>query len=369
MIPLYNFGLSQEDPLTEIKGLDLKNGDSLLCIAGAGEVPLNISAMKNVSIVAVDSSENQLHLSRIKQKAGIRLELLDAAGFLGYMKMPGVEREKLFNQAIAPYLFYEDLLFWRNNMDIIRHGVIHAGKFEQFINKASFPALLVIGKKNFYRLFECNSTEEQEAVFDRFFAKVLLKTIFKMAFHPGIYKNRGIDATGMQHHQQGNIGDFFFNRFRSFCTSTPARKNFLLQYIFFRQSLFAAALPEYLKMENHETFLRNQQHISFVSSTMENFLSGSLPGAFNKIQLSNIGDWMSKETMAGLFRQIQEKTLPGNRIVVRYIYFEHPVPEALPFLKPDHQLGEALIKADRFPFTSVVPIQHINHEQLPDNAT
>ena len=58
MNPLYNFGLSQEDSITGIRGLDLTDGDSLLCIAGAGEVPICTAAVKNGSIVAVATSEN-----------------------------------------------------------------------------------------------------------------------------------------------------------------------------------------------------------------------------------------------------------------------------------------------------------------------
>jgi S-adenosylmethionine-diacylglycerol 3-amino-3-carboxypropyl transferase len=362
MKPPYNFGLSQEDPLTEIKGLNLADGDSLLCIAGAGDVPLSISAMNNVSIVAVDASENQVRLCNMKKQAAILLEPPDAAGFLGYTKMTWIRREKLFIYKIAHALTEQDLDFWRSNSKVVSNGVIHSGKFEQFIRKASFPALVIIGKRNFYRLFDCQSIEDQEYVFDRFFAGAILKTIFKTAFHPHIYKNRGIDAAGMQHRQQGNIGELFFKRFRSFCCSTPARDNFLLQYVFFRQSLFPGALPEYLKSENRETLLTNKQKIRFVSSTMENFLAQANPGQFNKILLSNIGDWMPKETMTGLYNHVQEKTRPGCRIVLRYIYLEHPVPESAPFLKPDHDLGETLIKTDRFPFSSVVPIQHTRHE-------
>ncbi len=359
MASLYNFGLSQEDPVTEIKGLNLMGGDSLLCIAGAGEVPLSLAALKNVSVVAVDVSLNQLRLCRIKHQAALCLEPPDAAGFLGYTGIPAVRREMMFKHLIQSGLNPADQDFWQKNMLTVLYGVIHAGKFEQFIGKASLPARMVIGKKNFYRLFACQSTAEQEDVFDRYFARILLKTVFKTVFHPRIYKNRGIDSTGLQHHQEGNIGDFFFNRFRSFCCSTPARDNFLLQYVFFRQSLFPGAVPEYLKPENRDRFLQNHHRISFISSTMEDFLSQAQPGQFNKILLSNIGDWMSKEAMAGLFNQIQEKTQPGSRVVLRYIYLDHPVPASAPYLKADHQLGAELIKTDRFPFSSIVPITFI----------
>ena len=368
MAALYNFGLSQEDPLTEIKGMDLTDGDSLLCIAGAGDFPLSVTALKNVTIVAVDVSANQLYLCRLKQQAATLPDPGVAAGFMGYTVMNSKTRRKLFHQKIAPFLPGEDVAFWQKNIRTIGRGVIHEGKFERFIGKASMPARMIIGKRNFSRLFECNSTKEQEEVFDRYFANRLLKIVFKTVFHPGIYQNRGIDSAGMQHRQEGNIGDFFFGRFRSFCCSTPARDNFLLQYVFFRKSLFPSAIPEYLKPENHAVFLRNQHQVSYVPCTMESFLSQVQPGQFNKIQLSNIGDWMHKEAMAGLFNLIQEKTNPGSRVVLRFIYLDHPVPETVSFLKPDHESGKELLRTDRFPFSSVVPIKHVKHEQLPNQA-
>jgi len=42
---LYNFGITQDDVQTERKALDIKDGDHLICIASAGEVPLNLAFM------------------------------------------------------------------------------------------------------------------------------------------------------------------------------------------------------------------------------------------------------------------------------------------------------------------------------------
>ena len=360
----YKFGLSQEDILTEIRGLDLKDGDSLLCIAGAGEVPLSVAALRHVGVVAVDSSESQLRLCRFKQLSATRLGPDLAAGFLGYGPDDENRRERLYKEEIAPFLVMDDRDFWKTYINVIRQGVIHAGKFEQFIAKASRPARWVIGNKNFTRLFGCSSIAEQEAVFDRYISGALLKLVFRSAFHPRIYKNRGIDEAGMQHRVVSNIGDFFFNRFRSFCCSTPARENFMLQYIFFRQSIFPEALPEYLKKENHAVFLQNSRRISFMQTTMETFLAGIKTGQFNKIQLSNISDWMPFSAMEQVFRYLQEKTTPGSRMVLRHIYSEPRIGNGAGFLAKDHQMGEELIKTDRFPFSSVVPIEHIIHPAL-----
>jgi S-adenosylmethionine:diacylglycerol 3-amino-3-carboxypropyl transferase len=363
MRTLYNFGLSQEDVLTEIRGTELADGDTLLCIAGAGEIPLNTAALRNVKIVAVDYAPDQLRLCKLKLMAARRLGPAIAADFLGYRKEESAWREKIFRQELAPFLEKDDLGFWNAGMAAIRGGVIHAGKFEQFIARASVPARMVIGRKNLFRLFDCRTLEEQEEIFDRRIAGPLLKMVFKTAFHPRIYTNRGVDETGMQNRQARNVGDFFFGRFRSFCCGTPARGNFMLQYIFFRQSLFPEALPEYLQDEHHDTFRRNCHQVLFAGSSMEDYLEGMRPGQFNKVILSNICDWMTFDTMEHIFKHLQDKTVPGSRMVLRHIYKEPPAGSASPFLVRDHHLGRQLARTDRFPFSNVIPLTHINHGQ------
>ena len=85
MEALCNYGISQEDVLSEYKALEITRNDSLLCIASAGEIPLNMAALQDLNIVAVDNSINQLRLCRIKQVAASLLDPVIAASFLGYM--------------------------------------------------------------------------------------------------------------------------------------------------------------------------------------------------------------------------------------------------------------------------------------------
>jgi S-adenosylmethionine:diacylglycerol 3-amino-3-carboxypropyl transferase len=53
---IYDFGVSQDDPQSELKTLELTQGDRVLCIASAGEVPLELLANSDQSITidAVD---------------------------------------------------------------------------------------------------------------------------------------------------------------------------------------------------------------------------------------------------------------------------------------------------------------------------
>jgi S-adenosylmethionine-diacylglycerol 3-amino-3-carboxypropyl transferase len=353
---LYNYGISQEDVLSEYRALEITRNDSLICIASAGEIPLNMAALQKINIVAVDNSITQLRLCRIKQLAAITLDRIKAASFLGYMNMPFSERIGIFKNELSTFLSAEDCLFWEQHPDAVQKGVINSARFEMYIRKFSAIGRVIIGHKNLYRLFDCDSIEEQKIVFDRYITRPLLRSIFKIAFHPKIYKKRGIDPAGLTHSGTRDIAEFFFQRFRNFCCSTMSRRNYYLQYSFFNRVLFPEALPEFLQADFHDAFVKNSPGIEFRLSTLEMALQQSDPGQFNKLHISNIGDWMSKESMAGLFGLIRDKTAPGARAVMRYIHMNHEIPAVVPELTADYRLGEDIVLTDRYPFYSIVPI-------------
>lgn len=354
---LYNYGISQEDVQTEAKAMALADGDSLLCIASAGEIPLNIAALFNVKILAVDTYENQLKLCRIKQIAALHPDTSRCASFLGYMNMNRHDREVIFRNEISPHLTPEDRNFWNKNPEAIKNGVINVARFEMFMRKVAAIGRTVVGRRNLYSLFECNSTEEQAEIFDKKINGLLVKGIFNIAFHPKVYKNRGIDPAGLTHSGAKNIAEFFFHRFRNFCCSTVSRKNYFLQYTFFNRVLFPEALPEFLQPSFHGRFVRNSVNIEYVNESIHEVLINENPGKFNKIHISNIGDWQSVDKMQDFFSHIYERTLPGARAVMRYIHLHHPVPLSLPAIEADYSFGMDLEQTDRYPFYSIVPLR------------
>jgi S-adenosylmethionine:diacylglycerol 3-amino-3-carboxypropyl transferase len=353
---LYNYGICQEDVLTERSALDLSDGDNLLCIASAGEVPLGLATLKNVNITAVDTSPAQLMLCRIKQAAALHLESLAAAAFLGYMEMRPGERLKLFKGIVFPCLKEPDRKYWINNLGGIEDGVINRGRFEMFMRKVAGAGRMLVGEKNLYGLFECSSVEQQQELFEKKINGPLVKGIFRIAFHPWIYRKRGIDPAGLTHSGARNIGEFFFTRFRNFCCSTPARRNFYLQYTFFNRILYPEALPEFLKPQLKSALSANSANTKFMETSVEALLRNADCGQFNKIHISNLGDWMSGESMANLFRLIRDKTEPGARIAMRYIHLSHKIPEDAAELRADIHRGFMLESSDRYPFYSIVPI-------------
>ena len=353
---LYDFGLSQEDARTELEALDLSAGDSVLCIASGGEIPLSLAAMADARIVATDVSLNQIRICRLKQLIAVYSDDITGASFLGYMEMKGKTREEYFMEVIDPNIKEDDSNFWKANMNVIRRGVINSGKFERFLHMISDFLYITKGRKNLYRLLECVSLDEQQEIFNREIKGPVVKGLFSFAFHPLVYKNLGIATAALTHFGARNIGQFFYQRFRDFCCNTPAKKNYFLQYSLFKRILFAEALPEFLQPVFHDRVSVNIPRISYLISPLDKVLRTSEAGRFNKIHLSNISDWLPVDKMNELFRLINDKTLPGARAVMRYVYRDHPIPDSVPDLEADYDAGRKLEYTDRNPFFSIVPL-------------
>ncbi len=146
----YNYGISQEDVLSEYRALKIIRNDSFLCIASAGEIPLNMAALQDLRIVAVDNSINQLRLCRIKQVAATVLDSLKAACFLGYMNSTYAERQGIYTHDIRPFLCDEDGHFWEQQSGIIQHGVINSARFEQLYPENFNPGPVTHWQEKYY---------------------------------------------------------------------------------------------------------------------------------------------------------------------------------------------------------------------------
>ncbi len=356
MSHIFEFGISQDDALTENRALDLRTGDRLLCVASAGEVPLNLLALADIKVYAVDISINQLFLSKLKLKAVLALDPLEAASLLGFMDADSDIRLKYFDK-VNQLMDEDEKSFWQKNIFAIQNGPVHESRFEKYISRFGKIGLRILGRKRMMGLLECESPEQHKDYFDRYLSTFLIKSIFRIAFHPKIYKNRGLSEEGLKHRGQVNMASFFYGRFRDFCTSTVARRNYYLQFTFFNKILFQEALPEYLKDDGLINLRKNFSNISFGHLSYNQALTESSTGEFNKFALSNICDWMDKDEFTETLMLIKEKVNNSGRILSRYIHFDYPVRDGLEkYFKTDYDLGEALIHQDRYPFYSLVPM-------------
>ena len=355
----FDFGISQEDSNIELLSLDIKDGDNLLCVASAGEIPLNILAKKDIIIDAVDINLNQIYLSKLKLISSRLFEPIEAAGFLGFMKMDKRSRYKLFIKS-SNLMNNDEKNFWVSHKKLIENGVINAGRFEKYLSRFRGLALYLIGENKLLRLMEFDSIADQQIFFDNNINTKSLKRLFDFIFNPMFYKNRAVSEQGFHNFDNTNKSDFFYNRFRNFCTSTCARENYYLQYFLFNRILYKEALPEYLSEQGMNCIRANLKNINFRNISYMNALEMSNEIKYNKFHLSNIGDWMSKTEYENLIRVIITKAVKPFKIFSRYLHCSNTIPESLQNnIKIDDDLESKLIIGDKFPFYNLISISSL----------
>lgn len=356
MQPLYDFGISQEDPLTELRILQIGKTDHVLSVASGGEVPLTISSLvSGVKITAVDISNNQLILCRLKWTAAMHLPFPLNGKFLGYAQLNLKDRRRIYFDKIEKHLNKEDRDFWLNNLKAIENGVVNCGRFEKYIKRMRAIAILLIGKKNIRALIECNNAQEQGFVFDnKIEPRRVIRYFFRLAFRPAIYKNRGLNSAALMHAKK-NTGEIFFQKFRSFCTATPARQNYFFQY-FLTGECQSDCFPEYLQENNREVLIANKEQLFFKYTSIEKELLISTKRGFTKIHLSNIGDWMKEEEFGKVAQALSDRSNDRALACYRFLqknHFENDKQSSL-HLKVHHCNCEF---TDRFPFYSFLLIK------------
>lgn len=357
---LYDFGISQDDPGTELRALKLSPGDRVLCIASGGEVPLELLAKsdESIEIDAVDISDPQLYLANLKFQAAVGLEGLDAARFLGYLPAEPTKRRNWFDQ-ISRNLPTKEVRFWMENPVIFKKGPIHYGRYETYIARfAPVGRWLLGGDRKLKGLFECGGIEEQKAYFDEALRTRPLMILFKLMFHRRLYRNRGVSEQGLIHMTEENTGIRFFRKFRGFCTHTPARKNWYLQFMLFHRVIFEEALPVFLQERGQKKLRREQNRLTFFKKTYLQMVEESPEGRYNKFVFSNISDWLPEHEMMHLMNRIAGKSGKEAAGLIRFIHSPGiNLQDLNENIKLDSENGEQLLKEDRFPFYQLIPFK------------
>jgi S-adenosylmethionine-diacylglycerol 3-amino-3-carboxypropyl transferase len=354
---LFDFGISQEDPLSEMLVMDIQANDRILSLASAGEVPLVLMALhNNIFVKAVDISETQVKLCRLKNTTAMHLEFPLNGQFLGYAKLGKKERNEIYQHQIRPELSSEDALFWDLNIRFIEKGIINAGRFEQYIRKMRFVANLIIGRNNLQKLIECKTLDEQIDVFNsRIATRKSLQLLFKIAFHPSVYKKRGLQEQALIHAGK-TTGERFYRRFQYFCTSGLASQNYFLQFFLTGSCIKNEAFPEYLQPENKSRLVSNLERFELETISIQDAIREKGVGYYNKFHLSNIGDWLSEQQFIELKDLLKSYCLSDARMCYRFLQKNHfhSIPEDV--FKIDHSLSELVMKKDRFPFYTILSI-------------
>lgn len=359
-----NFGFSQEDARTEAVALAIK-GKRVFCICSAGDMPLSLLALGASQIVAVDQDMTQIHLAYAKAASLQGLSRSEVIAFLGFMPATPSQRREWWS-IIQSHLPEASRQYWQNNYSWIEKGLIWCGKYEQYIQRLQKLMGLVFGR-GIKKLIHCHSLAEQEEVFSTHFDRKLLRWLFRIAFHPAIYKRRGIDPKSLaQRTNSAQLGDQFFQALQAFCTSSFAKLNPWLQVHAIGRVLNEDAVPDYLSASAFDYVRKNLNQIEWVHANATEYLFSKTTRTFSAFQLSNLPDWLDEQEFENLLQAVEKNAHEQSSMMWRCLHVHRSLPVQLqPHWTIDVQQGQALQYQDRFPFYRIYPVHRCPNGQLP----
>jgi S-adenosylmethionine-diacylglycerol 3-amino-3-carboxypropyl transferase len=347
----YRFGLAQEDDRVDALALDLPGGH-VLAIASAGEVPLSLLAAGAERVDAIDVDPGQLHLVHLKLAAVRCLEREEAIRFLGLLPASGAERERWLRGTWA-VLPSASRAFWQEHGRAIRRGVIWSGRAEGLVRLMRLATWLAFGR-DLPRLLSASTLAEQRAIAAPHCEARVLRATIRLAFHPALLRLGGMDPENLRGPGL-SLPELSLERFRSLFTAILARDNPHVQLRARGQAPSPDCVPRYLTAEGFATLRARHRELTLIEGDLASRLAAA-PGRYDRVQLSNVADWMSPSAFDDLLRLLTRVLRRPGRVLWRRIVVERPVPcELAAELVVDHALAARLAAIDRFPFFRLVP--------------
>lgn len=342
-----------EDADILLEALDIQPDDECLSIASAGDNALAMLAKGPAKVVALDLNPSQIACLELRVAAFRKLEHAEILELIG--SVAGERRPALY-AAIRDGLSSEVRRFWDERPDLIRRGVGHGGKFENYFRLFRDRVMpLVHSRKTIRRLLESRGLDERRRFYDETWNNWRWRVLFYMFFSRTAMGALGRDPSFFRY-VEGSVAEKILGRTHHALTGLNPYANPYLQWILTGQH--GTALPYYLREENVPLIRQYLDRLEWRLVPLEDFLLEYPRGRLSKFNLSDIFEYISEDNSAQLLTRIAEAARTGGRLA----YWNMLAPRSAPAgsgLRPVGDLGARLLLEDKAFFYSAFVVEEV----------
>lgn len=317
-----------EDPDVDMAGMELAEGQALVCIGSGGCNMLAYLSRHPKSIDVVDLNPHHIALNKLKVAAFRALPgHSDVVRFLATENASG--NVEAFDAMIGPALDDATRQYWQKRkwngqrrIDVFERNIYRTGLLGRFIAVGHLLARLH-GVK-LADLAQAKSVREQRQFFDTqiapLFDKPLIRwltsrksSLFGLGIPPQQYDELATLAA------DGSIAPVLRQRLEKLTCHFPLKDNYFAWQAFIRRYAKPeeGSLPTYLKPEHYPAIRENAGRVQVHHATFTELLATKSAGSVDRYVLLDAQDWMNDQQLNDLWTEISRTAAPGARVIFR----------------------------------------------------
>ncbi|HET9887509.1 MAG TPA: DUF3419 family protein, partial [bacterium] len=329
-------------------------GRRILSIGSAGDNALAMAA-EGAEVVATDLNPAQLACLELRRAAFRNLDHQGVLRFLGVN--PDDARLPTFDR-IANDLPPEVAAFWNAHRPAISNGIIHAGRFERYVQSYRRWILpLIHSPRCVQRLIQRREESQRHRFYEDEWDNRRWRFFFRAFFSRLLMGSLGRDPEFFRY-VDGCVADQLLARVRHGLTTVPTHTNPFLHYLV--TGNFGSCVPRYLEQNRFDQVRDGLDRISVRQGPVEVVAEAEAKGGFDGFNLSDIFEYSDAQTCRGMYTRLLAQARPG----ARFVYWNMLVPRRCPSELSVHvldcaDLAETLSHRDRAFFYRALVIEEV----------
>lgn len=310
-------------------------GGSVLSISSAGDNVLALLCQAPERVVAVDLSLAQLSCLELRIAAFRALEHEELLAFLG---VTASEDRAGTYWSLRRNLSSQARGFWDQHEPAIAGGVIHAGRFENYLRLFRMLLPFIHRRHRIERLLKARTRTERQRFYTDEWNTWVWRAAARMFFSQTVMGRLGRDPAFFRY-VHGSVAEHVLGRARHALTDLDTSDNPYLRYIL--TGSFSGALPLYLRPERFRQIRNGLGCVEIHHGDLTSVDTRAL-GRFDAFNLSDVFEYMDDQSFARTAQWLAGAAQADARLV----YWNMLVPRDLSAIRPQDFACQPVSTAD-----------------------
>ena len=329
-----------EDPVVDMKALEIGSGHQVIAIASGGCNVLSYLTADPSGVTAVDL--NGAHIALGKLKICALQNLPDYATFFSFFGRADARANlSVYDQYLRARLDPETRAYWDKRRafgrrrisafarNFYRHGLLghFLGAGHALARLHGLDPTVIVGAKT---LAEQRALYEQRLapIFDKPLVRWMMKqpaSLYGLGIPPRQYKALAANSPK-------GIGEVLGQRVERLACDFAIADNYFAWQAFGRRYAPGPnpSLPPYLEERNFDAVRSRADRVRYVQHSFTETLRDSPATSFDRYVLLDAQDWMTDADLTALWKQITRTARPGARVIFRTAADERLLPGRVP---------------------------------------